>query len=39
MKRNEEGVPGGPGVKEPPCNAGDAGSISGLGRSHLSRGS
>ena len=27
--------PGGPAVKEPPANAGDAGSIPGLGRSHM----
>ena len=27
--------PGGPVVKEPPANAGDVGSIPGLGRSHM----
>lgn len=27
--------PGGPGVRNPPCNAGDAGSIPGPGGSHI----
>ena len=30
-----QGIPGGPVVKSPPCNVGDTGSISGLGRSHM----
>ena len=30
--------PGGPGVKTPPCNAGDTGSIPGLGRAPACRG-
>ena len=30
--------PGGPVVKNPPCNAGDTGSISGLGRSYMLQG-
>ena len=30
--------PGGPVVEKPPANAGDVGSIPGLGRSHLPRG-
>ena len=30
--------PGGPVVKNPPANAGDAGSIPGPGRSHMPRG-
>ena len=30
--------PGGPVVKNPPYNAGDAGSIPGRGRSHMLRG-
>ena len=29
------GLPGGPVVKNPPANAGDMGSISGQGRSHI----
>ena len=29
-------IPGGPIVKNPPANAGDTGSIPGLGRSHVS---
>ena len=29
------GLPGGPVVKNPPTNAGDMGSISGQGRSHM----
>ena len=31
--------PGGPVVKNPPANAGDTGSIPGLGRSHMPRSS
>ena len=37
-KREQEeslGFPGGPGVKNPPCNAGNTGSIPGLGRPHM----
>ena len=34
MKKNFQGVPSGPGVKNPSCNAKDTGSISSLGRSH-----
>ena len=30
----EKGLPGGPVLKNPPANAGDVGSIPGLGRSH-----
>ena len=33
-----KGLPGGPVVKNPPANAGDMGSIPGLGRSHVPRG-
>ena len=33
------GFPGGPVVKNPPCNARDTGSIPGLGRSHMLRSS
>ena len=33
-----EGFPGGLVVKNLPCNAGDTGSIPGLGRSHMPRG-
>ena len=36
FKRNV-GFPGGPVVKNPPANAGDTGSIPGLGRSHMPR--
>ena len=32
---SRQGIPGGPVVKSPPCNAGDTGSISGPGRSHM----
>ena len=32
------GFPGGPVVKNPPCNAGDASSVPGPGRSHMPRG-
>ena len=32
-----QGLPGGPMVKNPPANAGDMGSIPGLGRSHMLR--
>ena len=35
LKRNQQGFPGGPVVKNPPANAGDTGSIPGLGRSHV----
>ena len=35
----EADFPGGPVVKNPPTNAGAMGSIPGLGRSHMSRGS
>ena len=31
-------IPGGPGVKNLPANAGDTGSISGLGKVHLPQG-
>ena len=31
-------LPAGPVVKNPPANAGDMGSIPGLGRSHMPRG-
>ena len=31
----ERDFPGGAGVKNPPANAGDTGSIPGLGRSHM----
>ena len=34
-----EGFPGGPRIKNPPANAGDTGSIPGLGRSHMPQGS
>ena len=37
-KKQNRGFPGGPGVKNPPANAGDTGSIPGLGRSHMPRG-
>ena len=33
--RSFRGFPGGTVVKNPPANAGDAGSIPGLGRSHM----
>ena len=33
-----QGFPGGPVVKNPPCNAKDMGLIRGLGRSHMPRG-
>ena len=33
--RKEGDVPGGPGVKNLPCNAGDPGSIPGPGRAHM----
>ena len=29
------GFPGGPEVKNPPCNAGDTGAVPGLGRSYM----
>ena len=31
----KKNFPGGPGVKNPPANAGDMGSMSGLGRLHI----
>ena len=34
-KNEQGGLPDGPGVKNPPANAGDMGSISGLGRSQV----
>ena len=34
----EWGCPGGPVVKNPPCNAGDPALIPGPGRSHMPRG-
>ena len=34
-KTEVEGLPGGSVVKNPPANAGDKGSIPGLGRSHV----
>ena len=33
--QTREGLPGGAVVKNPPANAGDTGSIPGLGRSHM----
>ena len=35
LKLLEEGFPGAPVVKNPPCNARDTGSIPDLGRSHM----
>ena len=35
FERDGEGFPGGPVVKNLPCNAKDTGSILGLGRSHV----
>ena len=35
LKGLRGGFPGGPVVKNPPCNAGDTSSIPGLGRSHM----
>lgn len=32
---SQQGFPGGPGVKGPPANAGDTGSIPEQGRSHM----
>ena len=37
-KEKEEDFPGGPVVKNPPANAGDTGSIPGLGRFHMPQG-
>ena len=37
LKSHKKGFPGGPVVKNPPCNAGDTSSIPGLGRSHVTR--
>ena len=34
-EKEEEDFPDGPMVKNPPVNAGDTGSIPGLGRSHI----
>ena len=34
-KKNKRGFPGGSMVKNPPANAGDMGSVLGLGRSHM----
>jgi len=36
-KLNVQDFPGGPGVKNPPCNAGDTGSTLGPGRFHMHR--
>ena len=33
-KNRGQALPGGPGVKNPPCNAKDGGSIPGLGTNH-----
>ena len=38
LKTLIEGFPGGPMVKNPPANAGDTGSIPGLGRSPMLQG-
>ena len=38
-KSTRGGLPGGPVVKNPPANAGDTGSVLGLGRFHRLRGS
>ena len=35
MRSGEEGFPGGPVVKNRPCNAGDTGLVPGLGRFHM----
>ena len=35
LKHTIWGFPGGPVVKNPPCNARDTGSVPGLGRSHV----
>ena len=35
VRSNEVDFPGGAVVKNPPSNAGDTGSIPGLGRSHI----
>ena len=34
-KKKNRGFSGGPGVKNPPADAGDTGSIPGLGRYHM----
>ena len=34
-KKRKKGIPGGPVVKNLPANAGDTGSIPGLGRFHM----
>ena len=38
LKKKKEDFPSDPVVEKPPTNAGDKGSILGLGRSHMSRG-
>ena len=38
-RKEVEGFPGDPGAKNLPANAGDMGSIFGLGRSHMLQGS
>ena len=35
LKKEEQDFPGGPVAKNPPTNAGDVGSIPGLGRLHM----
>ena len=35
LKSHKKGFPGGPVVKNPPCNAGDTSLIPGPGRSHM----
>ena len=37
LKTNPQDFPSGAVVKSPPANAGDTGSIPGLGRSHMPR--
>ena len=37
IKANNEGFPGGAAVESLPANAGDTGSSTGLGRSHMPR--
>ena len=38
IRKQSQGFPGGPVVKNPPADAQDAGSIPGPGRSHMSQG-
>ena len=38
VKRGQEDFPGGPVVKNPPCNAGNADSVPGQGRVHTEQG-